>query len=156
MKRKWLLLAAVPAAVILALIFLFSAQDKTASTQASRALAKAILEPFRTEEMTPGSAAYLGTVHEIQVVLRKAAHAAEFAVLGLALAFLTGAMRLKRRWLWAWLACAVLAVLDELHQLAAAARTPRVMDVVIDCGGALAGVGLAWLLSRLIRKRKKA
>ena len=44
MKGKRLLLAAVPAAVILALIFLFSAQDKTASTQASRALAKAVLD----------------------------------------------------------------------------------------------------------------
>ena len=159
MRIRRILLAAVPALIILAVIFRFSSQDRAASTQTSRAVARAILEVVKTEEMTPGSAAYLGTLHEIQVVLRKIAHGVEFAALGLTLALVTHALRLKRRRLWAWLACAGAAVLDEVHQLASAARTPRVMDVVIDCAGALIGIWLAGVLIRLawrIRRRKKA
>ena len=83
MRIRRILLAAVPALIILAVIFRFSSQDRAASTQTSRTVARAILEVVKTEEMTPGSAAYLGTLHEIQVVLRKIAHGVEFAALGL-------------------------------------------------------------------------
>jgi hypothetical protein len=71
------------------------------------------------------------------VVLRKLAHAAEYAVLGLLLVRAIGN---------AWLAVALgiaYAASDELHQHLVPGREGAVLDVLIDSVGVLAGV-LAW------------
>jgi VanZ family protein len=68
------------------------------------------------------------------LVLRKLAHVAEYAVLG---ALLTRA--LGRAWLAAALAVAY-AVTDEVHQHFVPGRVGSVTDVAIDALGALLGV----------------
>ena len=70
------------------------------------------------------------------LLLRKLAHAAEYAVLGALLARATGRPRLA-------FALAVLyAISDELHQLAVPGRRGAALDVAIDAAGALTGIAL--------------
>ena len=55
------------------------------------------------------------------------------------------------------LLCALYAASDELHQAFIPGRSPQLADVLIDCGGALAGILLAALAVLLHRHcRKKA
>jgi VanZ family protein len=71
------------------------------------------------------------------LVLRKLAHAAEFAVLGALL------MRAIGRLAPAWTLGVLYAVTDEVHQSFVAGREAAAVDVVIDAAGVALGV-LAW------------
>ena len=71
------------------------------------------------------------------LLLRKAAHMAEFAVLAALLARALG------RGIRAWPLAVAYAVTDEVHQSFVRGRAGRPVDVAIDAAGALAGV-LAW------------
>jgi VanZ like family len=71
------------------------------------------------------------------LVLRKLAHAAEFAVLGLLLVRALG-----RPLLSFWLGAAY-AVTDELHQSLVPGRLGSPLDVAIDAAGVAVGVALA-------------
>jgi VanZ like family len=75
------------------------------------------------------------------VVLRKLAHATEYAILA---ALLVRAMRE----LPAWALSVVYALSDELHQHFVPGRAGRPLDVAIDATGALVGVLLARRLLR--------
>ena len=82
--------------------------------------------------------------------IRKTAHLAEFAVLGV----LWGVWgRVCARRLWPW-GLAVGAV-DECLQFFAPGRAPMVTDVVIDTAGYLCGVAVILLVTFLWRKKKK-
>ncbi len=81
------------------------------------------------------------------LVLRKAAHLAEYAILGALLA------RATRSPLVAVALAALYAVSDEVHQTFVDGRVGAPLDVAIDTLGAIAGV-LAW--SRLARRRADA
>jgi hypothetical protein len=71
------------------------------------------------------------------LVLRKLAHAAEFAVLGLLLLRALG-----HAWSAFWLGVAY-AVTDEIHQAFVPGRLGSPIDVAIDAAGVAAGVVLA-------------
>ena len=86
-----------------------------------------------------------------QVILRKAAHFAEYAVLG---ALLFGAAGV-RHGLWFPPCFGLLAaLLDETVQLFAAGRSGQVSDVWLDLAGFLTGWILIALIS-LIRKKRR-
>jgi len=90
----------------------------------------------------PGLGTGLGTW---DLVLRKLAHAAEFAILG---ALLARALRMP------WLALAagsLYAATDELHQAFVANRNASPVDWAIDTTGVAIGV-CAWLLWRRRRR----
>ena len=71
------------------------------------------------------------------LALRKLAHAAEFAVLGLLLV-----RALAHAWAAFWLGVAY-AVTDEIHQSFVPGRVGSPLDVAIDAAGVAAGVVLA-------------
>lgn len=50
--------------------------------------------------------------------------------------------------------CLIYAVSDELHQGFVDGRTPKVMDVVIDTAGGLAGAGFVLLIWLIFRRKK--
>ena len=86
-----------------------------------------------------------------QVILRKAAHFAEYAVLG---ALLFGAADV-RRGLWFPPCFGLLAALtDETVQLFSVGRAGMVEDVWLDLAGFLAGWAAIALIALLRRKRK--
>ena len=73
------------------------------------------------------------------LALRKAAHLAEYAILGALLA--RALLGTTSRWTWlAWLAGAAYAATDELHQHFVPGRQASVLDIVIDAVGVAVGV----------------
>ncbi len=92
------------------------------------------------------------TILAVQVLVRKAAHVTEYAILA---ALLLRALRGEARhipWhflLLAWVMAAVCAAVDEYHQSFVSSRTAAVGDVLIDVCGALLGLLLfSWLALR--------
>jgi hypothetical protein len=86
--------------------------------------------------------------------IRKVAHFAEYALLGIEWMGYRLSMREKKRPSW-WLLCAfgpMVAVCDELLQFVSA-RAPRATDVLLDVAGYACGAavifGLAWLCRHL-------
>lgn len=76
------------------------------------------------------------------VVLRKAAHVAEYAVLGLLL------VRALGRPLAAFGLGVMYAVTDEIHQHFVSGRNAALLDVAIDGAGVAIGIALFGLLRR--------
>lgn len=100
-------------------------------------------------------------VHTIVVLVRKCAHAAEYAVLAL-LAWRAVRKPLRhdtRPWRWseaglAFALTALYAATDELHQLCVPSRQGSIWDVSLDSlGGAIALLGL-WAVCRLRQRRR--
>jgi VanZ family protein len=79
------------------------------------------------------------------LMLRKAAHVAEYAVLG---ALLGRALNtVSASWAWvAWIAGTAYAASDELHQHFVPGRQASLLDLAIDA----VGVGLGVLVVRLV------
>lgn len=96
-----------------------------------------------------------GIVSKDDLWLRKLAHFTEFAALGAELLFLAAVRR--RLGLQAASNCAFTALLaaltDEAIQLISG-RNSQVLDVLLDFSGALTGILIAWLICRLIKKRR--
>jgi len=98
----------------------------------------------------------------IQFCLRKGAHILLYGVLGLALSGALGVAGLKvvRRWLVAGMLVALVAFLDEWHQLTVPGRTGRAADVLLDLAGFLFLASVADLCSLVVgtkcTKRKDA
>jgi VanZ family protein len=89
----------------------------------------------------------------INVVLRKLGHLTEYAILA---ALLWRALRFQVsrdvRALWqtagaALLIASVYAAFDEFHQSFVPSRTASMVDVMIDCTGALIAVATCWLFA---------
>jgi VanZ family protein len=97
---------------------------------------------------------HLGTGLEgWDLVLRKAAHLAEYAVLGAlltrALATASPSQRVNTAaGTWAWILGAVYATSDELHQHFVPGRHASELDLLIDAVGVAAGVAAVRLASR--------
>ena len=96
-----------------------------------------------------------GIVSKDDLWLRKLAHFTEFAALCAELLFLAAVRR--RLGLQAASNCAFAALLvaltDETIQLISG-RNSQVLDVLLDFSGSLTGILIAWLICRLIKKRR--
>lgn len=139
-------------------IFWFSAQPSDESEDMSLAagkLAGQILVP-EYEEWTQGR--QLAFARKIDFPVRKLAHATEYAILGSLLAVMYPSYGLDgRRWiLISLLSAAAYACTDEFHQLFVPGRAGRVMDVLIDSTGALAGICVVWMIRRRYIRRINA
>lgn len=94
------------------------------------------------------------TIAAVQLIVRKAAHVMEYAILAVllarALAVTSSDVRF-RRGLLVMFCAGCCAVLDEYHQSFVVTRTGSLVDVFIDVTGA--GLGLALYLAFARRKR---
>lgn len=91
--------------------------------------------------------------------VRKTAHAAEYALLGLLVAgaYVDREMKFRRRVLVPWGAASLYAATDEIHQLFVPGRSGQLSDVLLDSAGVLLGVILFALICRMtgyFRKRR--
>jgi VanZ family protein len=99
------------------------------------------------------------TIGAVQFLVRKSAHATEYAVLGL---LLWRARRKPTRgdarpWNWAearfaWLVAVAYAASDEWHQSFVPSRMGQAGDVLIDAAGAAAALLMLWCLHRRFSK----
>jgi VanZ family protein len=81
------------------------------------------------------------------LVLRKAAHLTEYAVLGALLERALSSAAVSQRLATAWTLGTAYAATDELHQHFVSGRHASVVDLVIDSVGVAAGVAAVWLAS---------
>lgn len=93
----------------------------------------------------------LATLPEINFMIRKVAHVAQFFLYALLIwraLRLPPALAVRRRVAVAWIlgSSMVLALASEGIQVFVSSRTPTVQDIVLDFSGALIGVGLILLL----------
>lgn len=123
----------------MAFIFAMSAQPATTSAGWSGPLAEALLGV--ADAVLPGPA----DPHAVELLVRKAAHLLEYAVLG---ALLAWAWPGRSRVLGPLLVAAAYAATDELHQHLVPGRGPQPSDVLLDALGAAIGVGLVALVRR--------
>ncbi len=85
------------------------------------------------------------TIAQIQFLMRKAAHLAEYAILAVLLwrALRDGTnlhAKLSILFITAWFACTIFAIGDEFHQSFVPSRTASTFDVLIDICGAFFGL----------------
>jgi VanZ family protein len=90
------------------------------------------------------------TVASIQLLVRKCAHLAGYAILAALLfrAFRKGRNLFARAAAFAFVAAALYAALDEFHQSFIPSRTGTPRDVMIDCIGAAIGLALCLVFRR--------
>lgn len=141
MKNKKIIFA-IMTLLWVAVIFSFSLQPGEVSGSLSGSFLRTVLEWF-----TPGVFEKLETMPQEQLdmwhmVLRKCAHFTEFAVLGVLSSLTLLQTKVSRRVLMAMAFCLVVASMDETLQLFVDGRAGRVVDVMIDGAGALAGIGM--------------
>ncbi len=102
----------------------------------------------------------ISTIAMIHFALRKLGHLIEYAVLA---AFLWRALRsgtnirAKMSTLFAgvWVACAIFAASDELHQSFIASRSASLLDVMIDTSGAVVGLAICVLFAAWANRKSK-
>lgn len=86
------------------------------------------------------------TINLIHHIIRKTAHAVEYAILGMLLwrvVHSVSSMTIARQFRLALLCAALYAASDETHQIFVPNREPQIRDVLLDTCGATAGLALA-------------
>jgi len=133
----------------MSVIFVFSSQDASASSQSSGVVSDAIIEVI--EDTFPDT-----TISEdtFEFTLRNAAHFFLYFVLGLLLLHALHFYQLK--WIsligYSLLIVIVYALTDELHQYYVPGRAFEISDLLIDTFGAMIGIAL---LSIFYSQRRK-
>ncbi len=160
------ILAFMPAIVIMALIFFFSAQPAEESGEVSEFLGERLF--LATSDLfglgwTMQKIAALNL--EAQHAIRKAAHFTEYFILGLALfsGFRVNFPKAPGRrygipgnWtLPAVITASLYAASDEIHQIFIPGRAFQVTDIAVDSAGALLGIGVFALLAVIVLSVKK-
>src|SRR5690606_10022426 len=93
--------------------------------------------------------------HFVEFVFRKAAHFVIYmgAAFLAAIALIPYKISRMRKLLFIFAICLALSVLDETIQSMTITRTPFIADILVDLGGAIFGLMLAWpLLGRELKR----
>ena len=160
------LTAFVPAVLLMALIFFFSAQPSEESSVTSEFIG---VKLFTEANFLFGFGWDLDKIYlmseDAQHAIRKAAHFTEYLVLGIALIhgfrinFPAGTMRARQAY-GRWGLCSLLfgslyAASDEIHQCFIPGRYGAAGDAMIDCAGVLTGILLALCAVAWREKRRQ-
>ena len=156
-KRVWRIVSVALIVVWAVVIFSFSAQPDTESSEISGHVSYRIVKMWNQVFGWKHSGPELEQMaQKIEYPVRKAAHMSEYAVLALLIfQALTAFDRKKNRGCMALGITAAYAVTDEFHQLFVPGRSGQVRDVLIDSCGAAIGVLIAWGLIRIYSNREK-
>ena len=135
-----------------AVIFSFSLQPATTSSEVSRGVGEWLVEtfaPFLSERLEAMPVEQLELLHTL---LRKAGHFSEYFILGI-LAMLT-VLQTKLRYgkLSALVFCVLVATVDETIQLFVSGRSGQVTDVILDSVGALCGIAVLMGVRKILKR----
>lgn len=84
----------------------------------------------------------------LQMIVRKAAHMTEYAALGASSVWSLNWTERDKAEKCAFLFSAMMAGIDEIHQLLVSGRSGNIVDVMVDCLGAYIGICLYSLLRK--------
>ncbi|MBR5301381.1 MAG: VanZ family protein [Clostridia bacterium] len=139
-----------PALLWMGVIYAMSAMPGNTSGETSGRLTELA---FKIISLLFGRKAAGISADELHLLIRKAAHMTEYAILFL---LFQRALRMegaKRPGLYALAMCAAYAGTDEFHQKFVDGRGPSVIDVGIDTLGAAIAWGMTRMISIIKRKR---
>lgn len=141
--------------VCMGTIFNFSSQVSAESKKTSSKIVKKIVENINVEEKLTESQtkAFIKT---ITIIVRKSAHFAIYALLGLLIFLLLREYNTvpKKAVIIAVILSMLYACSDEFHQCFVEGRSGRIIDVIIDTCGAFAGNMLAVAIGKITDKFK--
>lgn len=123
-------------------IWYFSAKPADQSTEMSHETGKVIASIIHRDFNRWEPEKQAGYVMNIDHMVRKGAHFAEYTLLGILMSasFWFNGRRGSRFWLLAWGIGACYAVSDELHQYFVPGRSCQISDMILDSAGVLFGV----------------
>lgn len=142
----------------MAFIFSMSAKNSTQSSSISGGFTYKILSMFFAQFRSIDKTTQDSIVEGLQFVVRKGAHFTAYAILGgLCFAYLRALdkFKLKINFIIALVISALYAASDELHQYFVPGRSCEIRDVMIDSLGALTGITVVIIFSKLIEKIKQ-
>ncbi|WP_027308865.1 VanZ family protein [Caloramator sp. ALD01] len=147
MKRKFLFIF-----LLLYMSFIFYLSSEPANISHSRN--RKIIE---TVKITTGKDIDKKVGRErLNFYVRKNAHFFLFMFLGSLSLLYINHIKIKNKFLIAFIFCFLYAISDEVHQYFVPGRGPRVMDVFIDSAGALIGISfikiINWKSKRIVVK----
>ena len=150
-KRVWRIVSVALIVVWAVVIFSFSAQPDTESSEISGHVSYRIVKMWNQVFGLKHSGPELEQMaQKIEYPVRKAAHMSEYAVLALLIfQALTAFDRKKNRGCMALGITAAYAATDEFHQLFVPGRAGRVSDVLIDSSGVLLGIAIVSLFMHI-------
>lgn len=141
----------------LSFIFCLSSQPAPKSDSLSKSITRVIVKGSNQIQGTNPSETQPSVINKLNNKIRDYAHATVFMVLGVLLTNALYMSRIKRVpvWLFAFLICAVYAVSDEFHQMFVPGRGRQMTDFLLDCAGALVGIGIYLTLFKSVVLLKK-
>ena len=125
-------------------IFFMSSMDSNKSNQKSKETIDVVIEKtvdtsnnFGITDKRPSKKQKKETVDELNVPLRKVAHASEYCVFTILIvwALYNSGIKKKRRFIIALIVCFLYACTDEYHQTFVNGRTGQFTDSLIDTSG---------------------
>lgn len=147
----------------MSIIFGFSAEDGESSQSLSDKITIKVVQVIEPGYDSLKADAQQAIFDKVSFFVRKTGHFGEYAILGL---LMTGLIltfekirvikkaELKMMLISA-IICMIYAATDELHQGFVAGRSPKILDVLIDTSGALAGTGFLMIIWILINRKRR-
>ena len=133
------------------LIFMFSNQQSTKSTENSQSLIRnTIVRIYKLFDSNVDDDKMNEIINTWEVPVRKLAHLSEFFILGILIFFTLRSFEIKNIYIMI-LICFIYACSDEIHQLFVVGRDGNIIDILIDCFGST----IAILIFNKLKERKK-
>ncbi len=135
-------------------IFLFSSQSAEVSSRTSGPFSSLLFSLYKSIFGDVSPEDFEAIRSTITFVVRKMAHFAVYAALGVSASLFALTFSWRNRLPVAYFVCLVYAVSDEIHQHFVCGRAMRLYDIVIDSLGALAGLAIAVLFLKIISRKR--
>jgi len=155
---KYKFLPWIPAIVWMVLIFSLSAQPATESDGFSKSITELIIETIgRILPLDLETSTTADLVSQFNHIVRKMAHFSAYLVLGSLVtnALFKSGIRGYKAFFYSMMICVLYAISDEFHQLFVPGRGGQIKDVLIDSSGALVGIIICNLASKILKKKMK-
>lgn len=150
-SNRYLWFFAFLTGLVICFIFSNSMRSQVVSDEQSKTVA-AVVDP------TINPQGGVDDYEWLNVLVRKLAHMAEFALLGAVLyGLILSIYKIWGKWFVGMMLFTSLAVavIDESIQYLVPGRTPLVSDILIDFTGAIFGIIFGWLLSNILLRHGK-
>lgn len=141
--------------LLYAVIFRFSSQNGTESTELSQGITKEYVSTFSwLFKLFPEE--YQGDLEAVlEPVIRKMGHVSEYAAMGMLVYVLLSQWIIKRKIPFTLLWVAISAAGDEFHQTFVPGRSGNVVDVFIDTGGGMLGIIICIVILKMYLMMRK-
>lgn len=169
MKKIWIVRLFLIILILfwMSTIFGFSSENGEESQSLSDKITINVIKMINPEYKELGVKEQEAYFNTVSFYVRKTGHFGEYGILGVLISSLLltfEKVRNKAKWFWILIGTAgiwsfVYAITDEVHQGFVSGRSPKVLDVIIDtCGGVAGTISVAiicGIVLMIIRKKEK-